>query len=199
MIPNDLSIDQANELLELAQNTISCVFEKKRFEIPEDIKKKSNEKRGVFVSLYINKELNGCIGFPEPVMPLYRAVVDATMAAAFDDMRFLSLKKEEFVDLKIELSILTKPEEIIVDNVSEYPLNVKIGSDGLIIKNNMFSGLLLPQVAKKHKWNSKEFLDNTCVKAGLGPGCWKEDDCRVYKFQAQVFSMEKGIMVGKKV
>jgi hypothetical protein len=48
------------------------------------------------------------------------------------------------------------------------------------------SGLLLPQVPVEQGWNREEFLDHTCLKAGLEAGCWREG-AELYCFTAQVF------------
>ena len=71
---------------------------------------------GVFVTLNINHSLRGCIGYPEPVKPLIDAVLDVSIAAAFEDPRFLPLTENEFELIDIEISILTKPKEVIVEN-----------------------------------------------------------------------------------
>ena len=194
-----ISVSQAEKLIKLAKDAIISVFENTQLKVSEKIKNEFGEDRGVFVSLYVKDELNGCIGFPEPVMPLYSAVVDAAKSAAFRDPRFLGLEKNDLKDLRVELSVLTIPKKIVVQNPSEYVNQVKIGQDGLIVRKNGYSGLLLPQVATEWEWDAKSFLDNTCIKAGLNPECWMEGECSVYKFQAQVFSMEKGIVVEKKL
>jgi hypothetical protein len=161
--------------------------------------KEFKDVRGVFVSLYIKDELIGCIGFPDPTMALAKGVVSAAQGAAFEDPRFPPLKKSQMKDLKVELSVLTKPEEIEVKKPSEYISKVKIGKDGLVIRDEFGAGLLLPQVAVEWGWDSKEFLDNTCKKAGLSPDCWCNLKRNVYKFQAQVFTEEKGRIIEKKL
>jgi len=194
-----ISLNQAKKLVKLAKEAISAYFEDKKVEISADMKKEFGEKRGAFVSLYIGEDLIGCIGFPEPVFPLYKAVIDASKGAAFEDPRFPPLSKEQFKELRIEISVLTQPEVIKVKDPSEYPSKVKIGEDGLVIRDEFGSGLLLPQVAVEWKWDSAEFLNQTCVKAGLNPDCWCNMKRNVYKFQAQVFSEENGKLVEKKL
>ena len=81
----------------------------------------------------------------------------------------------------------------------KYPKKVKIGKDGLVIRDKFGSGLLLPQVAVEWGWDSKKFLDETCRKAGLSPTCWDNMKQNVYKFQADVFREEKGKVVAKKL
>jgi len=190
--------DQAKKLIKLARDAISAGLKNKEFEIPEDYKEEFNEERGIFVSLYVKDDLIGCMGFPEPGRPLSEAVVNAAQGAAFEDPRFPPLKSEQMKDLRIELSILTEPKEIKVKKASEYPDKVKIGRDGLMVRDKFGAGLLLPQVAVKWDWNSKEFLDNTCKKAGLSPDCWNNMKRNVYKFQAQVFTEKNGKIVEEK-
>jgi len=48
-------------------------------------------------------------------------------------------------------------------------------------------GLLLPQVATEFGWDRDTFLDQTCRKAGLEPGCWRSPDTRIFVFSAEHF------------
>jgi hypothetical protein len=194
-----LTVKQAEKLFKVARDSISDYFEGKEYEVPAEIKKEFNEERGVFVSLYVGEDLNGCIGFPEPIMPLAESITSAARGAAFEDPRFPPLKKEQMKELRIEISILTKPEVIEVKKPSEYPSKVRVGRDGLMVKDEFGAGLLLPQVAVEWGWDSKEFLDNTCRKAGLEPNCWNNMKKNVYKFQAQIFTEENSKIIEKKL
>jgi uncharacterized protein (TIGR00296 family) len=157
-------------------------------EYPESFR----DNMGVFVSIhtYPEKQLRGCIGYPEPVMPLIDALVSAAISASHDP-RFPRLKRTELPHIVIEVSILTKPEEINVENPSEYPEKITIGRDGLIVRKGPISGLLLPQVATEWGWNQEDFLMQTCAKAGLPPDEWKTGIVKVYKFRSQIFKEEK--------
>lgn len=147
-----------------------------------------DENHGAFVTIntYPDKMLRGCIGIPEPIMPLKNALKEAAISACHDP-RFPSLKEEELDKIVIEVSILTKPELIKVDKPIEYPKHIEVGKDGLIIEKGLYRGLLLPQVATEYNWNSEEFLNETCMKAGLSPACWLDEGVKVYKFQAEIF------------
>ena len=134
-----------------------------------------------------------------PIMALYKAIIQAAKGAAFEDPRFPPLREDQFDDLRVEISVLTEPEAIEVKDPKEYLDEIEIGKDGLMIKDEFGSGLLLPQVAVEWKWDTKEFLDQTCRKAGLEPDCWCNLKRNVYKFQAQVFAEEKGKLVEKKL
>jgi len=151
-----------------------------------------DEKHGAFVTIntYPEKMLRGCIGIPEPIMPLKDAIKEAAISACHDP-RFPPLREEELDRIVIEVSILTKPELIEVSRPEDYPKNVKVGKDGLIVEKGFYRGLLLPQVATEYGWDSSEFLNETCMKAGLPPDCWFEKGVRIYKFRAEIFEEEK--------
>ncbi|MCU0631720.1 MAG: TIGR00296 family protein [Methanolinea sp.] len=145
------------------------------------------EKRGVFVTLTMQGDLRGCIGFPHPHLPLERAIREAVYAAAREDPRFPPVQPRELPALRIEVTVLTIPEQMNVAP-GERPGAVQVGRHGLIVRGYGRSGLLLPQVPVEWKWGSREFLDHTCIKAGLPPGCWKEERVEVYTFEGQIFS-----------
>jgi AmmeMemoRadiSam system protein A len=179
--------EQVKKLLKLARNSIESYFSKKDYDFSKD-KKEFKEKQGVFVTLKTREEeLRGCIGFPYPILPLSEAIFQAARAAAFSDPRFFPLSKEELENIKIEISVLSVPEEIKCEKEKLLD-DIRIGKDGLIVQLGGFSGLLLPQVALEWRWNSLEFLENCCDKAGLDRDEWKEKDCKIFKFQAQIFS-----------
>ncbi|MFH1324214.1 MAG: AmmeMemoRadiSam system protein A [Nanoarchaeota archaeon] len=183
-----MSLAQGKKLIKLARDSISSVFSDTEIKVKDDIKKEFSEELGVFVTLNKHEELRGCIGFPEPVYPLYNGVIEAAKNAAFSDPRFNALDEDELKEVTVEVSVLTKPKQIIVEKVEDYVKKVKVGRDGLIVRSDFGSGLLLPQVATEYKWDSKTFLEQTCNKAGLPVDMWKDNRCKIYSFQSQVFS-----------
>jgi len=184
-------MDQSDKkaLLKLARDSISTHFDDKEPDVDESIKEKYKEKQGVFVTLHKKGELRGCIGYPEPFMPLYEAIIDAARSAAFKDPRFPALEKDELDKVDLEISVLTVPELIEVDKAEDYFEKIKIGEDGLILRSDRGSGLLLPQVFTEYKCDVEKALQFTCQKAGLNNDAWKDvDNVKFYKFQAIVFS-----------
>ncbi len=183
-----LSEENGEFLVKLAREAItSYLVEKRVLEVPKDVDHLLKEEMGVFVTLTCAGDLRGCIGYPEPVMPLVNAVIDAAISAATRDPRFPSLRADELDDIHVEVSVLTKPELITVEKPSEYVGKVNIGEDGLIVERGPYRGLLLPQVATEWHWNAEEFLANTCMKAGLSTDCWLYEDVKIYKFHSQIF------------
>ena len=157
-----------------------------------------DEERGVFVTINKDKQLRGCIGYPYPIKPLGEAIVDSAINAATNDPRFPPLSVKELAEIKIEVTILGKPEKLDV-KPKDLPKEIKIGRDGLIVKRGFYQGLLLPQVPVEWNWDNEEFLCQTCYKAGLPPDCWLDDSTEVYRFKGQIFEERDGEIVEKKI
>jgi uncharacterized protein (TIGR00296 family) len=164
--------------------------------VPQSLKSDSRfeKKLGCFVTLKENdedKSLRGCIGFPEPVYSLSRALTEAAISSASQDPRFVPVTVEELQSLLVEVSILTTPIAIQSKSAKELPAHIKIGKDGLILRWSFGSGLLLPQVATEQGWDAEEFLINLSMKAGAPPDQWLVPGTQVLKFQAQIFAEDE--------
>lgn len=136
---------------------------------------------GAFVTLKIGGELQGCIGYIRGIKPLYAAIIEMARAAAFEDPRFPSLKKSQLDKIEIEISVLSPLEKI--KNTDE----IEVGKHGLLIRQGIYSGLLLPQVATEYNWDRETFLRHTCIKAGLPEDAYKEAETEIMTFTAEVF------------
>lgn len=170
-------LEDGKNLIKLARKTIENYFQGKI----ELQKHKYKEKKGIFVSIhtYPNHELRGCIGFPYAVLPLGDALQKAAISAAFRDPRFPLLKKEELNKIIFEVSILSKPELITIEEIQPK-------KDGLIIENNFRQGLFLPQVWEQLPEKEK-FLEHLCYKAGLEKDVLKNRETKIYRFRVQSF------------
>jgi len=139
-----------------------------------------HEHAGAFVTIHVNRELRGCIGYPGSQKRLDEVVGHCAVAAATEDPRFPSLSVSEFPGLDVEISVLTPIRPI--HDVSE----IEVGRDGLVVQDGFRKGLLLPQVATEHGWDRDTFLSHTCLKAGLRPDAWRSS-AKIFRFQAEVF------------
>ena len=149
-----------------------------------------SEKRGVFVTLNRNGQLRGCIGYPNPVLPLSEAIYGAALSAALEDPRFPPVRAEELPEISIEVTVLTPP--VLVSSPPDRRAEaVTVGKHGLIIKGYGRSGLLLPQVPVEYHWDATTFLDQVCMKAGLPSRTWRRDDTELYTFEGQIFNEEE--------
>jgi AmmeMemoRadiSam system protein A len=176
-----LNREQKSFLLNLARRTISFYLEK-----GESLKEKSDdplllEKRGAFVTLKVDNELRGCIGYPLPHKSLLETIIDCAISAATQDFRFASIKKEEQSRLNIEISVLTLPRKV------KDAREIKIGEHGIILSKGPHKGLLLPQVPVEWDWDLETYLNHGCLKAGLAEDEWKKG-VTIEIFSAQVFS-----------
>jgi AmmeMemoRadiSam system protein A len=148
---------------------------------PKKEDKVLKEKRGAFVTLKVNDQLRGCIGYPLPYKPLWETITEVAVSAATQDFRFESLTLEELPATKIEISVLSMPKSI--KDIKE----VEVGKHGIIISKGQCKGLLLPQVPVEWNWDLETYLSHGCLKAGLDEDEWKKG-VRIEIFSAQVFS-----------
>ncbi len=181
--------DKAGEyLVSLAKDTIKYQLENGKIMLkPTDYPLELDEELGVFVTLNKNHNLRGCIGYAEPIKPAIDATMEVALAAAFNDPRFPELSAKEFDDLEFEVTVLTKPKIIEVAHPNQYFDEIEIGRDGLIIQKGYARGLLLPQVAVENAFTKEDFLEHTCMKAGISADSWMDESCDVLKFQGQIF------------
>ena len=175
----------------IARDTVDSYVVKKPykgFQVPA----KFNEKSGVFVTLntWPERELRGCIGYPEPTFPLAKALIKAAEEST-KDPRFPALRKDELDHVVVEVTILTPPELIQVKKTMDYVKEVSVGTHGLIAAQGMLRGLLLPQVPVEWNWDAEGFLAQTCMKAGLTPDAWLDEDTKIYRFRGEIFAEEK--------
>jgi uncharacterized protein len=186
------SIEEGTSAVRIARKVIEAHVSGKK--VPKlEFPKSFDELGGVFVTLstYPDKDLRGCIGYPEPVFSLKEAIVDAAKSASTRDPRFKAVGPKELDKIVVEVSLLSKPELVKVEKPKDYLKAVKVGRDGLIAEKGMYRGLLLPQVPVEWKWGVHEFLDHTCMKAGLFADAWLEPGFKLYSFTAQVFDEKK--------
>jgi AmmeMemoRadiSam system protein A len=127
------------------------------------------QKRGAFVTLYLRGRLRGCVGYVWALTPLYRAVAECAVSAAVEDGRFRPLNLTDLPDTEIELSVLSGLDE------ARSASDIQVGTHGL-----------LPKVAVEHGWTPEQFLEQTCLKAGLSLQAWKSG-ATVERFTATVF------------
>ena len=176
-----LSEADRRALLELARNAIrEAVLHRK---LPELIPSGGvfSERRGVFVTLHVRGQLQGCIGVTEPSESLGEAIVRCAVSAALEDPRFVPMKEPQLEQMSIEISLLSPIQPIL-------PETIEIGRHGLLVVNHAQRGLLLPKVAIEHGLTREQFLEETCRKAGLPRQAWKDAETQIFGFTCEVFS-----------
>ncbi len=182
-------------LVRLARRTVDRFVERGVKESPpDDTPEKLWRESGVFVTLNTIRgesvSLRGCIGRPYPNQPLVEATIDSAVDAAVHDPRFPPVRPQELDSILVELSVLTPPKKIEYSSPDELLNIVEVGRDGLIAASGVFRGLLLPQVPVEWGWDVKQFLEHTCMKAGLRPDAWRDPRVSFMSFQAEIFGEE---------
>jgi AmmeMemoRadiSam system protein A len=176
-----LSPDEESACLRLARQALEHYF-KTGGHLRSPVKSgRLKEKRGAFVTLHVDGDLRGCIGYPLPVKPLDETIIEMAVAAASQDTRFEPLAADEMKRLKIEISVLGLPEP------AGDPARGEVGRHGIIVSKGFSKGLLLPQVPLEHGWDRETYLAHGCLKAGLPPEEWKRG-AKIEVFTAQVFA-----------
>lgn len=185
-----LSLEEGRLAVRLARASIEALLKERKVIETDKYPEIFKEKLGVFTSLhtYPGRELRGCIGFPEPIMPLSQAISDSAVSAVRDP-RFSPLGEGELKKVVIEVSVLSRPELIPVRSPGEYLKKIS-KKDGLVLKRGSFQGLFLPQVWEQIP-EKVRFLEHLSQKAGLMPDAWAAEDSEIYRFRVQVFEEEK--------
>ena len=175
-----LSNPERQLLLEIARGAVRSHLAKEKpagREIPEGTLRQPH---GVFVSIHRGEELRGCIGRVQSDRPLYLATAECAVSAAVADPRFLPMEADELDHVSFEISALTPLATI--EGIDQ----LEVGRHGLMVEKSPSRGLLLPQVASQYGWDRREFLRQTCLKAGLGPDEW-QSGANIFVFEAIVF------------
>jgi hypothetical protein len=190
MTPDDITLREGTQLVKLARTAaVSFIKNKKIITFTNN----SNRTAGVFVTIYLvnnmnsEKNLRGCIGYVFPSQNIYDSVIAAAINAATEDPRFIAISEKELDDLIFEVSVLSKPALIQVENTDVSLSNIVIGRDGLILESRYGSGLFLPQVPVEQKWNIREYITNLCHKAGAPSDAWLLPDSKLYTFCSLIF------------
>jgi len=189
----ELSEAQGKTLLTLARQSIAKKIGRTfAQENEQNIKKELTalpfqEQRGTFVTLTRHGQLRGCIGSIAPIESIASGIKRNAVNAAFEDHRFLPLKKEEFSDLEIEVSILTDPQPLDYSDADDLLKKLRPGVDGVILRSGPASATFLPQV-----WDqlpkTGDFLSRLCQKAGMAADSWQTLHLEILTYQVQHFS-----------
>lgn len=174
------SIEEAAEvLLQTARSALEQAVGAGRVPPPHDLPCTSplDELCGVFVTLRCGGRLRGCIGLPEPVMPIIEAVWVAAQQSALEDPRFPGVVDKELKDLTVEVSILTPSTPL------EDEHDLVLGRDGVVLAVEGHRALYLPEVATETGWGLEEFLSNLALKAGLPADAWRWPGAQMWKFE----------------
>lgn len=129
------------------------------------------EPGATFVTLIWRGELRGCIGSLNAHRPLGEDVAANAVAAALCDPRFAPLQPEEWPEVRLEVSLLSRPEFLEFTNEEDVLRQLRPGIDGVIFFDGCRRATFLPQVWAQlpEPWS---FLAALKRKAGLAENFW---------------------------
>ncbi len=178
---------QKQTILKVAYDTVEAVIKGGETSKPESDDPELNTHCGCFVTLKNKGRLRGCIGRFISDISLIELVIEMAEASATGDSRFFAdqITADELEQLDVEISVLSPLLR------TEQPLSLRLGVDGIYIKQGRASGCFLPQVATETGWTKEEFLSYCCShKAGLAADAWKDPETEVSLFTAEVFGAD---------
>ena len=139
-----------------------------------------------FVTLTKNGELRGCIGSLSATRPIGEDVASNARAAAFQDPRFPKLKREEWPQCRIEVSLLSAPKPILFADEADLLSQISASEDGLILEAEGKRATYLPQVWEVLS-DKRQFLEELKKKAGL-PTETRLARCKVWRYRVRKFT-----------
>jgi AmmeMemoRadiSam system protein A len=187
-----LSEGEKRFLLDIAREAIACAVrgeEEPKVEL-RTLPPRLREYGASFVTLTDSDgELRGCIGTVEAHTPLAHDVQRNAVGSALRDPRFFPVRPEELQGLRIELSILTRPQPLAYDGPDDLLEKIRPGIDGVILEKGFRRATLLPSVWTKIP-DPVKFLSALCLKAGLPEGEWRRGEVGIHVYQAEKVTEE---------
>lgn len=175
------------ELLVIVRKTVLAAFAHKNYQLEPAARKRLSQELGVFVNIYLNKDLRGSFGYPPGVYPLADGIKRAARGAAFGDPRFQALSKSDFARAKFEVALIKEFKELKV-KPNQYFKKINPKKHGIFIKYGPFNSMQLPQFAVKRGFSARDYLEKTIEKAGLAPELWQSPRLKVSIFDVVSFS-----------
>jgi len=174
----DLTSEDKRQIREIARMAIETRADGKSFVPP--LSERLNVQFGLFMRVHVDDSVHLPYGRIRPEGTILHASAEIAQLAAFEDPRYDPLAPEQLQSYGLDIYVLSKLERL-----REFD-DIKIGRDGLMVKLDMHSALMLPVEAADKSWTAGEFFEQVCLKAGLPRGAYKERYAEVYKFTTEV-------------
>jgi len=186
-----LSEEERNILLSVAREAITAAVARRSLPALQIEKQPQilQADGATFITLTKNGHLRGCIGTMEPYQPLIADVQEHAVAAALSDYRFPKVTQDELGQIRIEVSRLTPLKRLPYKETEELVKALRIGVDGVLIRNESRRATFLPQVWEQLP-QPDQFLSQLCLKMGAPADLWKTKSMEVFTYQVEKFKEE---------
>ena len=175
---NDARDDRGTVLLAIARESLAAALSLGR-EASRD-EPWLREPGATFVTLRRLGDLRGCVGSIRPYRPLLDDVRSNARAAAFSDTRFPPVRRDEYPELSVEVSLLSPCEPCELGSQEQTLARLRPGVDGIVFEFQGRRSTFLPQVWEQlpDPW---DFLAHLKRKAGLSSDFW-HPDVRLWRY-----------------
>lgn len=186
----NISLDEQQQLLSLARNTIThALGAAKEKIVPHFTNPLLHQPHGVFVTLHAHGQLRGCIGSIMPEESIVDGVRHNAINAAFHDPRFPAVSVAELADIAIEISILSPPQPLAFTTHAEL-LTILTSDLGVILRLGNRQATFLPQVWEQLP-EPEDFLTQLSLKAGLNQDGWRDPNITISTYKVIAFAEER--------
>lgn len=186
--PGGPAPDVKHFLLTLARQALEAAVRGEKPPSPQQVPEMTKENRGCFVTLTVQGALRGCIGYIEPIKPLYQAVIENAGNAALSDPRFNAVRPDELKGITVEVSVLTRPEPLEYKDPQDLLNKLVPKVDGIILQKGFSQSTFLPQVWEQLP-DKVQFLQHLSLKGGMPIDGWKT--ANVKRYRAEHFSEQE--------
>jgi AmmeMemoRadiSam system protein A len=187
-LPEPLTAEEGARLLEVAHDSIVRGLGGAGLTLPDlgTLPAGLGRPAGVFVTLEVDGQLNGCIGTITPDQALAHATARHARSAAFEDPRLPLLRPEDYPRLTVEVSVLSALTPVAAGSPEQLLASLRPHVDGLVLTGAGRRGVFLPKVWERLP-EPGEFVAHLLFKAGLPPAWWPPD-AAAQRFTVQEFS-----------
>lgn len=183
------TLEEGKRMVRAARKAVKSYVSSHRFDRTEADRHAFglDKRHGVFVTIahYPTMEVRGSMGFVSAEQPLGREVVDAAVAAASQDPRYVPVSHLELEHIVIEACVVGRTEPVRSIGAAG-PVGGISRADGLYIEYGFNRGVLLP-TAVGTGWPAEKMLDRLCANAGLPEHAWRRHGVEIFRFGAQAF------------
>lgn len=184
--------DRGDILLAIARESLAAALDLGR-ETPRD-EPWLHEPGATFVTLRRLGGLRGCVGSIQPYRPLLDDVRSNARAAAFSDTRFPPVRRDEYPELSVEVSLLSPCEPFEFDGQEDALARLRPGIDGIVFEFQGRRSTFLPQVWEQLP-DPRDFLTHLKRKAGLPAAFW-HPDVKLWRYTVMKWAESPEVLLG---
>lgn len=172
--PEDLTADDRSFLRVQANAALDARFAGSEYK-PEQRDPLASS-LGVFVSVSVAGQYREPYGRLRPDMPLFESVPTFAVGAIFEDPRHAQVSPEEFAHTNVEIFVISPLIRLAKHT------DFSVGTNGILLRLDMHTALLLPSEISRRGWNATETLEQLSLNAGLARTGYLDKQAELYRF-----------------